>query len=381
MKSQGSNSRNPSREHSQKQQQQQQQQPQQQQRSQQQAEAQQQPQSQQIVPMEVSFSAEKRKAPEPSGNQGEDHQNLANPSTPGIGSQEQPQPQSKLELDDLMAFMKESRKEMQDGFKSSRADISKVWAETREVKGIASQAAVDAHEAKTAVAKLEERVAKLERDGPPTHPRATGGKQADNEPSSEWHLLGGDEGNTIVLGGIKTWVSKQTRQEYWEYIETQMAADLLAQVASITIPAGRGKIVLLHLKKDPDGVAATRRKMLAFCRDFKAAKITSRDSEILFYTMPSKPFWLRQKEAKNALRLEAIKLMVPEHKRAEIEIEITKGRIFCGETMIGHRPQETGQIVPKKEALKKLFPDTDLPDFEKTLKELEVKKEAERDQS
>ena len=361
MKAQGSNSRSPSRGHSETEQHDLTHQ-----------------QSQDLVPMEVSTSSEKRKTPEPTDSRGE-QQHLENPNSQGVGSQERPE--AKLDLSDLMAFMKDTRKEMQEGFKSSKADISKVWAETREIKGIASQAAVDAHEAKTAVAKLEERVAKLEKDGPPPQSRTTGGRQADSEPTSEWHLLGGDEGNTIVLGGIKTWVSKQTRQEYWEYIETQMSADLWAQVASITIPAGRGKIVLLHLKKDPEGVAATRRKMLAFCRDFKTAKITSRDSEIVFYTMPSKPFWLRQKEAKNALRLEAIKMMVPEHKRSEIEIEIAKGRVFCGDTMIGHRPQETGQIVPKKEALKKLFPATELPDFEKTLKELEAKKEAERDQS
>ena len=337
-----------------------------------------QPLSQQVAPMEVSSTSEKRKLPELSEHDDEPPESLR-ASGPGTGSQ-QPPP-NKLDLSDLMAFMKETRQEMQEGFRSSKTDISKVWAETKEVKGIATQAAVDAHEAKTAVTSLEERVAKLERDGPPRHQNKPAGRPSESDPASEWHLLGGEEGNTVVLGGIKTWVSKQARQDYWEYIETQMSADLWNKVASTTIPAGRGKIILVHLKKDAEGPTETRRKMLGFCRDFKEAKISSRDSEILFYAMPSKPFWLRQKEAKNALRLDAIKQMVPESHQAQIEIEISKGRIFCGDTMIGHRPQSTGQIVPKQEALQKLFPAITLPDFEETLKALEAKKEKERDQS
>ena len=107
-------------------------------------------QGDQSQPMDISSSSaqEKRKAPE-TASQPEESQRGGQAQQshhPSEASGSQPE---KLDLSDLLNFMKDTRKEMQEGFRNSKTDLNKLWKETQEVKGVASQAAVDASEAKT----------------------------------------------------------------------------------------------------------------------------------------------------------------------------------------------------------------------------------------
>ena len=329
-------------------------------------------------PMEVErgSTGEKRK-------QTEMGEGKPDTESPGVSST---QP---LQLENLMKVMMESRKESETNFKGLKQEMHKLWSDTNELKGIASQAAVSAEEAKTAVQSLETRVEALEKGKPrnldpwaqalPPKPQNASASAS----SSDWQFLGGDEGDTVVIGGYKHWVSYQHRKDALAHIEAQLPVELWDRVRDSTITTGRGKILLLHLKRESEGPTATGRKMLEFCKLFRETQIPipaidDRASPGTFYAMPSKPPALREKDAKNALVVATLKDLIPTALADKIEIEMGKGRVFIQDTLVVHKPPGQDKIQIRHEALKKHCPEITPEAFATHLKTIEERREAER---
>ena len=136
-------------------------------------------QQQQAAPMEISAISEKRKLPEFLGHE-EGQPDYPRTSEPGTGSR-------------LMAFMKKPAKNAK-------------WIQilkSRHVKGLGRNEGNQRHSytgclrcptSQNSGSQLEERVAKLEREGPPPQTRNAGGRPAENDPASECHFLGQQAG-------------------------------------------------------------------------------------------------------------------------------------------------------------------------------------------
>ena len=99
---------------------------------------------------------------------------------------------------------------------------------------------------KSALTQLEAKVAQ------PTPNSAHGTGTAPSNPNpqtrSDWSELGGEQGDTLVLGGFRAHSTSEERREELQKIMTLLPEDLASQISSNIIPEPRTNIVLLKIK-------------------------------------------------------------------------------------------------------------------------------------
>ena len=209
---------------------------------------------------------------------------------------------------------------------------------------------------------LERRIEQLEKGefprGPPGLSQRKGTPQYDT-PKRDWDFLGGDEGDTVVVGGFRPLASREERDKEWGETKNELPEDMVAQIASTIIPASPGPIVILHLHKEGD-TRATRVKMLDWTKKFKEQGIQKQmEGEAtarLLYAGPSKPFEMRQRNAKTMAMLDGFKLIAGEDKSVHLRADLARGRIIYEQKLLAERREGETMPTPIMDAVEKVFP-------------------------
>ena len=245
-------------------------------------------------------------------------------------------PQKKLDLDDIMATLQRSMAQNEAGFSKLDKEMTATKHEAREGKELAAKATTIANETKMKLEALERRVESLERNpggvGEKTGPAQTRPQapRAQNPQKRDRDYLGGDEGNTIVIGGFRNHADRDERRGEWEAILPKLTTELKEQIVETIVPPARSSIILVKTTKHAN-TEETRSKMLTWTQDFKALKLETKlegeDRTRTLYATPSKPFSMRQRDAKFSQALEGLKIAAGDQKE-HLNAEISRGKIF-----------------------------------------------------
>ena len=269
------------------------------------------------------------------------------------------QPASPLTLQDIFELMQKGMSRNETNFDRIDRRVSTMQNEIKETKDIAAKATTIANDTKTQLTALERRVAQLEKGGGAA---GSGPTQASpsNQGRRDWEQLGGEEGDTIVVGGFREYAQKEERREEWAKIQQQVTEPLRTKIKELIVPNAPCSTILLKIQRE-GGPTETRRAMLDWVRDFKALQIkettAGETNERTFWAGPSKPFAMRQRDAKLTHMFEGIKLMAGEETAEKIHIDRSHGRIFWDRTLLVQRGPATGNPITKPDALSKTIHD------------------------
>ena len=289
-------------------------------------------------------------------------------------------PTAAMTLDELVRF---SITQNEKNFGKLDRDLGKLQREGAETRKMAARAVTTTEETKQRVDGIEKRLAKLEdKVANPSLPPGLAGRPnptTETVGCNDWNELGGELGDTLVLGGFRAHATAEERREELEEILKILPEALVSQIATRIIPEPRTNIVLLKIHPSPQGPTETRRAMLAWCKEVRANKYQRKigdEPTREIYATPSKPWAMRQRDAKTHSLHQTIKSLFPEDKQDDIQLEIGTGRVFYQRTMLAHRPRGTTEMQPILENLQKHIPDITTDKIR--AKQLEVEKERER---
>ena len=309
--------------------------------------AQAQEQEKMIVDLEAR---EKRKAEIPVPSDSEDDTLQATPA-------ENPNPTAAMSVEDLVRY---SIQQNEKHFHKLDKDMSKLQREGSETRKMAARAVTTAEDTRQKVDKLERRLNALEAKATapperlPTHQAITG-----QQPKSEWQELGGEEGDTIVMGGFRKNSTADERRAELTEVLAQLPEEITSQLVDKIIPATRTEIVLLKIAHSDKGPDETCRQNLALCTKIKEANLKRRtgdEPERTIYAGASKPFHIRQRNAQTFVLYEALKSFFPESSQEHVTLETRTGRIFFHNHPIATRPRNTQTTTPCIAELQKHVP-------------------------
>ena len=276
-----------------------------------------------------------------------------------------------LTLADLMAEMTRQRTDItsavnsgvaenRSNFTTLRADVGAARREAQEAKNMAAKATTLAHETQESVGELAKRVALLEKGGGPKPSAQNLSLGGDNHPKRDWDYLGGDDGDTVIIGGFRPLASREERTKEWEELKGGLPEDMAAQIVTTIIPASPGPIIILHLQKEASP-KDTRVKMLDWTAKFKQLTLTKQgEGEATprsMYAGPSKPFAMRQRNAKTMALLDGLKLAMGEERAANLRADLAKGRIIYDQRILAERKGEEPMPTPDMAVIQKILPE------------------------
>ena len=288
-----------------------------------------------------------------------------------------PNPTEAMTMEQLLRF---SIDQNEKHFSKLDRDINKLQREGSETRRMAARAVTSAEDTKVRVDKIEKRLAQLESQPPkPAHAPPTTNPTQPSSGRTDWQELGGEEGDTIVLGGFRAHSTAEERRNELDQILLMLPEDLTTQIATRIIPEPRTNVVLLKIHHSAQGTAETRRAMLAWCKKVRGLKLqrtveTEPPRDI--YASPSKPFHMRQRDAKTYSLFQTLKSMFPEDQQEHVSFEISTGRVFFHNHLIANRPRGADQMQPCLPELQKHIPTATSDTI--NAKQLEVEKERER---
>ena len=278
------------------------------------------------------------------------------------------------------------------GFASVRGELGDLKRDTSEAKTLAAKATTLASETKDKVDSLEARVAALEEGGAPqTHtgdrssfaPRGTGRPTPRATSSTrDWDKLGGEHGDTLVVGGFRRYADKEEREQEWNLASAKLPPHLREAVTEVIIPRSHCEVIILKVARSPKGVEETRTNMLAWTAKFKELglqhKAADEEQMRTYYAQPSKPFEMRQRNAKTMAMLDGLKKIAGEEKAAHLKVELSKGRIIYNHTLLADRGTHEDMPSPQMSAIEKAFPGTTKEQLMACVKEVMDEKEKSR---
>ena len=255
------------------------------------------------------------------------------PTPPGLGGKRgrataednlQGEPQNRpggsekreLTLQDIMDTLSAGFARSDENATRMQRELGEVKRDTNEAKTLAAKATTLASETKESLATLKRRVAALEtgKPVPRTNPSRGPGGGAPNlrqTPKSDFDQIGGEEGDTIIVGGFRNWADKDERTQHWNEIRAGLPQELSEAISEVVVPASQCSIVIVKINKHPKGPTETRANMRKWGEKFRELALTHKaeDEETprKLYASPSKPFTMRQRNAKLAGLLEAFK--------------------------------------------------------------------------
>ena len=206
-------------------------------------------------------------------------------------------PNRPLELGNLMAMLQQNMDRTQSNFDKLDKKLTSTQNEVRESKEMAAKATTIASQTQTQLSALEKRVAFLEK-GEGGGGGDRGGTQkwqpsGQNQGKRDWEQLGGEEGNTLLIGGFRDFAAKEERREEWGKIETAISEELKAQIKEIIVQNAPCSTILIKINGERNPTE-TRRAMIEWTKKFKdqLIKLTTEGdtTERLFWAGPSKPF-------------------------------------------------------------------------------------------
>ena len=348
--------------------------------------------------MAVDLENRKRKeGPEGEAEFQEAHQEVDDAETPVPTEKVPPPPLSMMDLMNLMqqnvAETKRGREENQANFQKLERDLATTQRDVQESKLLAAKATTLATDTNNSLKALEKRVQALEKGEPTPINTATSrqrGSHSKTRPTSftspageqrDWDFLGGEEGDTIVIGGFRENADKFERRTEWEKVEGLLPQPLRDQIGDTIIPSAPCKTVIIKIKK-ASTPEETRRTMLDWTKKMKAEKITQttdgETEERSFYAFPSKPFEMRQRDSKVTKWADGLRLLLGDPHAEKIFTDMSRGRVFLGRTVLAERSGPTDSPSPRMEAINKIRPDTTREMIDEKVAEAAEKKERAR---
>ena len=185
---------------------------------------------------------------------------------------ENPNPSPAMTVEELVRY---SISQNERNFKKLDKDMAKLQREGAETRKMAARAVTSAEDTRQRVDKIEHRLAQLEAktSHPPPRSRSVPISTASQE-KSEWQELGGEEGDTVVMGGFRKHSTPEDRRTELDEVIAGLPQDLADRILTRIVPATHTDIVLLKLQISDKGPDQTRRDTLAWCTKIKEAKIT-----------------------------------------------------------------------------------------------------------
>ena len=272
---------------------------------------------------------------------------------------EQPEPKPKMTLEELVQY---SITANENNFKGVRQDISRVERATSDARAMAAKATTIAQETKTKLVSLESRVAALEKGSSPLAQGRSGNHPQNQRTSAsrDWDQLGGEGGNTLIVGGFRNWASRDERKEDFEKLRAELPADMSAPISEVIIPASPGRIVIVKLQPQPEGPKETRVHMLAWCRRFKEQNLTGQhegETEArMYYATPSKPYDMRQRDTRTMNMLAGLKALAPTLDVTKFRTDLANGRVFYERTLLAERNQPDDPPSPRMNNIREHIP-------------------------
>ena len=261
---------------------------------------------------------------------------------------------------DIMSAVNSGVAENRSNFTTLRADVGAARREAQEAKNMAAKATTLAHETQETVGDLAKRVALLEKGGGPKSSAQTFSSGGDNHPKRDWDYLGGDDRDTVIIGGFRPLASREERTREWDELKGGLPEDMAAEIVTTIIPASPGPIIILHLRKEASP-KDTRVKMLDWTAKFKKLALTKQgEGETTprpMYAGPSKPFAMRQRNAKTMALLDGLKLAMGEERGAMLRADLAKGRIIYDQRILAERRGDEPMPTPDMDAIHKVLPE------------------------
>ena len=213
-----------------------------------------------------------------------------------------------------------------------KRDMGELQRDTQEAKTLSAKAVTIATETKESLTTLEQRVAALEAGHP---------KRSEGHPQPSFHeggsvrdfdSLGGEDGDTVIIGGFRNWADREERQEEWSAIHARLPPPLREAISEVIVPTSQCQIVIVKVQRDPKGAKETRIQMLDWGKKFRGLdlKYQSADdpSPRTYNAQPSKPFEMRQRNARNMGILDGFKTLLGPDKAVKLRPDLSNGRIF-----------------------------------------------------
>ena len=295
-------------------------------------------------------------------------------------------PPKKLDLDDIMATLQKSVAQNEAGFSKLDKEMIATKHEAREGKELAAKATTLATETKNKLEALERRVEQLEKNpgvasvgGKTGAPQRAHPNRPQNPNKRDRDYLGGDEGNTIVVGGFRNHADRDERRGEWDTIFPKLPEELTEQIVETIVPPARSIIFIKTAKQTT--TKKTRDKMITWTQKFKALKMETQlegeDRPRVLYATPSKPFSMRQRDAKFSQAFEGLKLAAGDLKE-HLNAEISRGKILFDRIPLIERDPVTEEPIYHMTKISEKIPGLTRETLDEKIAEAKRLREAER---
>ena len=301
--------------------------------------------------------------------------------------------QQRLTLEDLMGFMKtglQENKEATDrgvrenreNFSALSKEIASTKREAQEGKLMAAKATTLAQDTKNRLEILEKRVLQLEQNPTPNAPPGLS-RNSPPPPQSkrDWDQLGGEDGDTAIVGGFRPFADKEEKQKEWDIARVQLPQELQNQIIDTIVPRSLGSIVIVKIRQQAT-TTDTRRSMIEWTQSFKKATVQVQGPDETaprtFYAAPSKPFAMRQRNAQLSNTFEALKLIGGPEGESKLRMDVPSGRILHDRTVIVDRLRGTGEPTHHIQTMQRFFPTVTQELLDDKIEEVRKKRDDDR---
>ena len=269
-----------------------------------------------------------------------------------------------LTLEDLLGVITKNHTETNANFAAMRGDVTEARRDASDAKKLAAKATTLAEETQQAVKTLEQRMARLESGeaipkGPPgLTPRR--GPRPPSPTKRDWDFLGGEEGDTLIVGGFRRWADREERQSEWDTAHTAIPEPMRGEISEVIVPQSQCAIVIVKIKRKTDP-KTTRLAMIEWGKKFRdlalQAQAEDETAPRKLYAQPSKPYEMRQRDSKTTGLLEGFKLIAGEERSAKLRANLSSGRIFYERTLLAERKPGEDAPSPRMDTVRTIFPD------------------------
>ena len=256
------------------------------------------------------------------------------------------------------------QQENRENFSILTREMAATKREAQESKTLAAKATTIANETRTQLEKLEKRVSSLENQpqAAPSQQRTTGPPPglSGEDGQRDWDQLGGETGETAIVGGFRDFADKTEKQTEWNHIHDRLPEDMKNKIQETIVPTSLGSIVIIKLRQLAT-IKETRLNMIAWTKEFKAQEIQfqaeGEGRPRTFYAAPSKPYAMRQRNAKHNQMFDALKLIAGPEREARLRSDLPSGRILFDRKILVEKARGTGEQIRHLDTMQTFFPD------------------------
>ena len=140
--------------------------------------------------------------------------------------------------------------------------------------------------------------------------------------------------------------------------------------------------MIVKICQDPKRPRETRQQMREWGKKFRALQLTAKaqdeTSHRTFYAQPSKPFEMRQRNAKTMGMLDGFKTLLGPDKATKLRPDLANGRIFYERTLLAERAPGHDAPSPRMTAVQQVLPNATRDQIMESMRDAMTKRERER---